>query len=327
MKVSIIGAGVAGMTCAVELAERGAAVEVFEQASGFGARSCSWYAGAMLAPWCECEHSADAVAELGEQSISWWRDRVPDVVQRGTLVVAQGRDVSELVRLSRLTTRYEWLDEAGIAELEPALAARFHQALYFKDEAHVDPRRALPSLAQRFKSLGGRIHFGARQPTAAATAERVIDCTGLAAGHALSDLRGVKGEMLLIRSSEVRLNRPVRLLHPRLPVYVVPREDGVFMVGATSIENDDASSVTARSVVELLSAAYALHPAFAEAAVIELGAHVRPAFPDNMPRIENKQGRLYVNGFYRHGFLLAPAFARMAADAVMNGVATVEVNA
>ena len=307
------------MTCAVELAERGAMVEVFEQAWGFGARSCSWYAGAMLSPWCECEHSAELVAELGAQSISWWRDRVPSVVQRGTLVVAHSRDVSELLRLSRRTTRYEWLDESGIAELEPALAARFQQALYFKDEAHVDPRQALPSLAERLTSLGGKIHFGARHAGTVTAAERAIDCTGLAAGHVLSDLRGVKGEMLLLRSNEVRLSRPVRLLHPRSPVYVVPRDDGHFMIGATSIENDDASSITARSVVELLSAAYALHPAFAEAAVIELGANVRPAFPDNMPRVEDKHGRLYVNGLYRHGFLLAPAFARMAADAVMNG--------
>ncbi len=66
MRVSIIGAGVAGMTCAVEFAERGIATEVFEQADSFGPQSCSWFAGGMLAPWCECDHSADLVATLGE---------------------------------------------------------------------------------------------------------------------------------------------------------------------------------------------------------------------------------------------------------------------
>ena len=93
-----------------------------------------------------------------------------------------------------------------------------------------------------------------------------IDCRGLAAARQLPDLRGVRGEMLLVQSRELRLQRPVRLLHPRMPVYVVPRGEGIYMIGATMIESDDAGAVTVRSALELLSAAYALHPAFGEAA-------------------------------------------------------------
>ena len=70
--------------------------------------------------------------------------------------------------------------------------------------------------------------------------------------------------------------------------------------------------VTARSVLELLSAAYALHPAFGEAEIIETGADLRPAFPDNLPRIRREGRMIHVNGLYRHGFLLAPALARRA---------------
>ncbi len=92
--------------------------------------------------------------------------------------------------------------------------------------------------------------------------------------------------MLVLRSKEITLNRPVRLLDPRIPAYIVPRPNGVFMVGATMIESDDSSRVTARSVLELLSAACSLHPAFAEAEVLEMGTQVRPAFPDNLPRID-----------------------------------------
>lgn len=319
MRVSIVGAGVAGMTCAVEFAERGVLTEVFEQADSFGPHSCSWYAGGMLAPWCECDHSAGLVATLGERSIEWWKQRIPGLVQQGSLVLAHGRHISELVALSRRTTRYEWLDAGGIGELEPALANRFPKGLFFRDEAHIDPREALRCLADRLISLGGHIHFEVASTARSDGDHLVVDCTGLAAREALRELRGVKGEMLVLRSREVTLNRPVRLLDPRIPAYIVPRPNGVFMVGATMIESDDSSRVTARSVLELLSAACSLHPAFAEAEVLEMGSQVRPAFPDNMPRILLRADRVYINGFFRHGFLLAPAFAQMAVDAVLIG--------
>jgi len=85
------------------------------------------------------------------------------------------------------------------------------------------------------------------------------------------------------------------------------------MVGATMIESDDAGPISARSLMELLNAAYALHPAFGEARVAELGVGVRPAYPDNLPRVTVEGNRISVNGFYRHGFLLAPAMAGQVA--------------
>ena len=147
-----------------------------------------------------------------------------------------------------------------------------------------------------------------------ASADVVVDCRGWAARAALPELRGVRGEMLLARTREISLKRPVRLLHPRFPLYVVPRADGVFMIGATMIESADKGGVSVRSAIELLSAAYALHPAFGEAEILEMCADVRPAFPDNEPRIVERGGRIYVNGAYRHGFLLAPDLARRAAE-------------
>lgn len=146
------------------------------------------------------------------------------------------------------------------------------------------------------------------------TAPVVIDARGYDARDALPALRGVRGEMLIVRTREVRLSRPVRLLHPRIPLYVVPRADGVFMVGATMIESAEAGGVTARSAIELLSAAFALHPAFGEAEVLEMRAGVRPAYADNDPRVVERDGRIFVNGAYRHGFLLAPDMARAAAE-------------
>ena len=82
------------------------------------------------------------------------------------------------------------------------------------------------------------------------------------------------------------------------------------MIGATSIERED-DGVSVRSALELLSAAYAVHPAFGEARIVEIGSGLRPAFPDNLPRIAIDNQRIAVNGLYRHGFLLAPALAEL----------------
>lgn len=112
------------------------------------------------------------------------------------------------------------------------------------------------------------------------------------------------------------LSRPVRLLHPRIPLYIVPREPGRFMVGATMIETEDAGAISARSMMEFLNAAYAVHPAFAEAEIIETGTGVRPAYPDNLPKITQDGRTIFINGAYRHGFLLSPAMARQAAEIV-----------
>jgi glycine oxidase len=208
--------------------------------------------------------------------------------------------------------------------LEPDLAGRFSKALFFKDEGHLDPRAALGVLVARLAQLGVPIRFGVagamKAPACwgAPTSQRqIVDCTGLGARGVLTDLRGVKGEMLLLRLRDISLSRPVRVLHPRIPLYIVPRADGLFMVGATMIESDEGSRISARSMLELLSAAYALHPAFGEAQIVEIGTGVRPAFPDNLPRIRWVDDTLYVNGLFRHGFLLAPALACRVAEILL----------
>ena len=184
-------------------------------------------------------------------------------------------------------------------------------------EGHVEPRRVLPKLHAKIVAAGGTIKFDS-DVNADDLDGLVIDCRGLAARDTQQDLRGVKGEMILIETSEVKLSRPVRLIHPRWPLYVIPREDDRFMLGATSIEAED-TGVSVRSALELLGAAYAVHPAFAEARVVEFGSGLRPAFPDNLPRIKIDERRIAVNGLYRHGFLVAPALAELTLNYVERG--------
>ena len=157
-----------------------------------------------------------------------------------------------------------------------------------------------------------RSDFGA-DGEATGDTEVVIDCRGWAARADLTELRGVRGEMLRIRTREVRVTRAVRFLHPRMPLYIVPRANSEFMIGATMIESAERGAVSVRSALELLGAAYALHPAFGEAEILEMSADVRPAFPDNEPRVIERHGRMFVNGMYRHGYLLSPALAERAA--------------
>ena len=315
--VTVVGAGVAGLSAAVELTARGIAVEIIDRASGPGPDACSWHAGGMLAPWCEGAAAEEPVVRLGQEAIAWWDKHVPGVVKRGSLVVALARDAASLSRVARRTSEHETLNADAIARIEPDLAGRFTRALYFAREAHLDPRRALADLAAHLARAGVSIRYGTglENPGPGGV---IVDARGFAARDRLADLRGVRGEMLVVRSRDVSLTRPVRLIHPRFPVYIVPRGGGVYMIGATQIESSERGPISVRGAVDLLNAAYALHPAFGDAEIVETGADVRPAFADNLPRLRWRGRTLYINGLFRHGFLLAPACARMAAEAIAN---------
>ena len=144
----------------------------------------------------------------------------------------------------------------------------------------------------------------------------VIDCRGLASGD--KDLRGVRGELLYLHAPEVTLKRLIRLMHPRYPLYIVPRPDDIYVVGATQIESDDQSPVSVKSMLELLSAAYTVHTGFAEARILESRVDCRPAYKDNLPRLRLEERYLEVNGLFRHGFLLAPALADCCMQLLQN---------
>jgi glycine oxidase len=321
--VSVIGAGIAGAWQALLCAQAGHTVTLHERSDAAMTQSTSYWAGGMLAPYCEAEASEPVISRLGIRSLDLWREHFPQTPFNGSLVVAHPRDRADFERFARLTTCYRRLDAHAVTELEPSLEGRFHNGLFYADEGHVEPRRVLPELHARFTAAGGTIQFDSE-----ANPEDldgiVIDCRGLSAREAQPELRGVKGEIILIETDEVELSRPVRLIHPRWPLYVIPRGGNRFMLGATSIETED-NGVSVRSALELLSAAYAVHPAFAEARIVEFGSGLRPAFPDNLPRIAIDNRKIAVNGLYRHGFLLAPALAELTLGYVERGVIDNEV--
>jgi len=321
--VSVIGAGIAGAWHALLFAQAGHDVTLHERSDASLVLSTSHWAGGMLAPYCESEVAEPIISRLGLRALDLWRRELPDTPFNGSLVVAHPRDRSDFERFARLTEGHRRLDAAGLKALEPSLEGRFREGLFFAREGHVEPRRVLPKLHERIIAAGGTIMFNS-DVSADDVDGLVIDCRGLAARDDQPELRGVKGELILIETDEVTLSRPVRLIHPRFPLYVIPRGDGRFMLGATSIESED-NGVSVRSALELLGAAYAVHPAFAEARIVEFGSGLRPAYPDNLPRIAVNNGHIAVNGLYRHGFLLAPALAELTLSYVERGVIDNEV--
>jgi len=325
LSVTVVGGGIVGLWQAFELARRGHTVTLREAMPEHDTGAASRFAGAMLAPDCEAEAAEPIVRKLGFRGLALWRQAYPGLVCRGTLVLANPRDRAELARFARHTQGHRRLDAGGIAVLEPALADRFSDGLFYADEAHLSPRPAITFLINALRGLGANLRFDDPVPQpvwmAASAGEAVIDCRGISAKSDLPDLRGVRGEMAVVETADIELSRPVRLMHPRFPLYVVPWGEGRFMIGATMIETDDAGPVTVTSAFELLSSAFALHPGFAEAQVVELSAGVRPAFPSNVPTITVCGRQLMVNGAYRHGFLLAPALAEILADYLETGAA------
>ncbi|PXW98077.1 glycine oxidase [Sphaerotilus hippei] len=304
-------------------------------------------AAGMLSPLAELDHASAAIAMLGWRSIALWRqvaDRLAAdggapapllMQQRGSLLLAHAADLGSAQRvLDRLAQagalheampRPQALTGEALRTLEPALEPHL-RAWLLPGEGQVMSPAMLCTLAGQAPQVQWR---WSRTVTALAPgvielddgerwdADWVLDLRGLGArgptprtgapAGAIDRLRGVRGEVVWLHAPGVVLNRPVRLMHPRHRVYLVPRPGDLFVLGASEIESEDRSPVSLRSAVELMAAAHSVVPALAEARIVHLESNLRPALPDNEPHTELQPGLLRINGLFRHGWLLAPA--------------------
>jgi len=144
----------------------------------------------------------------------------------------------------------------------------------------------------------------------------VVDTRGLGARKQQPGLRGVRGEILWLKAPDVKINRLVRLMHPRYRIYIVPRRDDLYLLGATQIESEDKGPISVRSSLELLSAAYSVHPGFGEAQIIHSDTNLRPAYHHNQPQVKFEQNLISINGLFRHGYLMSPAIAQEVATLI-----------
>ena len=330
--IGIAGAGLAGRLLAWRLARAGCEVSLFDAKRRDDLTSASQTAAAMLSPLAELAVSDDAVFELGQRSLALWPTLLSQMAtpvyfrQDGTLVVAHKQDGASLEHFSRLLqhklpaacqAQVQTLDAAALAQLEPLLAGRFGGGLYLAGEGQLANDQLMAALAVEVDRLGVQWHEGQTveiiKEHSIACAEQThavdvaVDARGVGSKSALPKLRGVRGEVLRVACPGVILNRPVRLMHPRYQLYVAPRPNGEFVVGATELESEDTGPTTVRSMLELASALHSLHPAFGEARILRMSAALRPALDDHRPCIEQRGGVWHINGLYRHGYLCAPA--------------------
>ncbi len=336
LHVGIAGAGLAGRSLAWRLLRAGCRVSLFDARQRNDVATASHTAAAMLSPLAELAVSDEAVFELGQRSMALWPQWVDELAefggervylkQQGTLVVAHTPDGASLEHFNRLLhhklpaacqAQVHALDARAVAELEPLLAGRFDKGLYLEGEGQLANDQWMAALALEIDRLGGQWHEGvavqqisAHGVRAAGQTHRVnvaVDARGVGSKADLPTLRGVRGEVLRVSCPGVTLRRPVRLMHPRYQLYVAPRPNHEFVVGATELESEDTGPVTVRSVLELASALHSLHPVFGEARVLRMSAALRPALDDHRPVIVQRDGVWHLNGLFRHGYLCAPA--------------------
>ncbi|MCC2607151.1 FAD-dependent oxidoreductase [Planctobacterium marinum] len=268
--------------------------------------------------------------------------------QSGTLVVSHHADDALLAEFQQRTSRYQdqanpWLNRPEIAQLEPDLPGHFRRALWLSGEGQLDNRSFYRASLQACQQAGVTLYWQTamdnlsaqqwasewtRGRLAGQAFDAVLDCRGLGARKTLAlrpavamahqrespqvqrNLRGVRGEIIRVSAPDVQLTRPVRFMHPRYPLYIAPKPEQQFVIGATEIDSQDDSPISLQSSMALLSAAYALHPGFAEARILNARTGLRPAFSHHLPAIY-RHGRYFsLNGLFRHGYLLGPLFSK-----------------
>ncbi len=328
---AVIGAGILGLSTAYSLAQKGLKVTVFEK-QDFPPANASSIAGGMLAPFSEIDTLPMNFVQAGLKGIEFWRNNLgedfSDCLQNtGSLFVAHPEDKHMLERFAQhlpsVSDNWKWVNAKEISELEPCINNDFGRGIYIPQEANIHPLQALEALAHKLKELGGNIIKQEASPEELAKShDWVVDCRGYVEGID-NNLRGIKGEIILLENKEFELKRPVRLMHPRYPLYIIPRPDNVFAVGASVIENSntDDGLVFLRSAMELMSAAYSLHPSFGEAKILDMSSAIRPAYLDNLPRINinDKDSYIRCNGLFRHGYLLSPVMSNCVAHYIETG--------
>ena len=350
--IGIAGAGLLGRLLAWQLLEKGCRVSLYEAGSLTLSRSAAHTAAGMVAPVSEAIDTELLMYQMGVASLEIWPRWLAELAAAGTvtysadgsLVVAHPKDQSLLTQYIRDMQQLlpeeaqgTVLDREALHQLEPDIGEHFRRGLWLTREAHIDNRSLLTVLLQRIRELGGCCFDNAAVSIAenrltinegtVKEFDLVLDCRGVGARgldakaeikKEWREVRGVRGEILRVVADEVTLRRPVRLLHPRYQLYVVPAANHQFIIGATQIESDDDSPVSVQSCMELCSALYTVNPAFAEARIVELTANLRPSLNDNRPRVLWEKGVARINGLYRHGYLLAPVVVSHVMSVLFN---------
>lgn len=336
IKIGIAGSGLCGRLTALSCLARGWKVSLFDSDSHLGHNSCGWVGAGMLAPYTELEASEPLLCKLGLAALKLWPlllkqlDAPVSFSQNGTLILNHPQDKGErdrllglienklrIAHLPPLSNIAEFIPNSALQNFVPGLNAGLQDGYWMRDEGQLNSHEFYKASTATLLAHEIDWHeftpveqIGDFQITAQGKThyfDLVFDCRGLGAKNDWPQLRGIRGELLCLQAPEVHLNCPLRIVHPRYPIYISPRAENTFIVGATAIEGEDKSAISAQSMLELLSACYMVHPGFAEARIIHTMTQCRPTLPDNHPRIMASEGLIRINGLYRHGYMIGPA--------------------
>ena len=358
--VLVIGGGIIGLVTAWRAAQRGFATAVVDPEPGGGAAQV---AAGMLAAVTELHYGEQTLLGLNLASARRYPDFAAELTDLtghdlgyrrcGTLAVAMDaddrahlRDLHALQRQSGLES--EWLSGRECRRLEPMLAPGVRGGLRVDGDHQIDPRRLARALVAACERAGVTFHrtwterldVVRDRATGVTTtdgtelgADQVVLAAGSLSGRlagvpdqVLPPVRPVKGQVLRLTVPQRYapfLSRTVRAMVRGSQVYLVPRESGELVVGATSEELGWDTTVTAGGVYELLRDAHELVPGITELPLTETRAGLRPGSPDNAPLLGPTalDGLLLATGHYRNGVLLTP----VTGDALAHALATGEL--
>lgn len=326
MRAGVVGEGIMGQLLAFALINAGWDVTLF----GSGEKdTCSMAAAGLLTPVAELEKNDRIIYQMGRDAINQhWptilRQLKTEIYfkKQGSLVISHPRDKTDLQRFIKIISDKlknksdcQAVNNGEIYSLEPALS-HFEEGYFFPEEAQIDNQALLIEIKNYLdeKNITRINHAWVSdiQPGKIMLNNKthhfdwVFDCRGMGAKKSFPDLRSVRGELIWLQAPDVTIKRPIRFLHPRYGLYIVPRPNNIYLIGASEIESPDDGALSVRTALELLSAAYSVHPNFSAAKIIKLVTQCRPTLPNHLPKIKYSDHYLAINGLYRHGFLIAP---------------------
>lgn len=352
--IAIIGGGICGLSIGWRLAQAGRDVTVFERDKA--GRAASWAAAGMLAANAEAEPGEERLLPLLRLGQEMWPGFARELTaatgegvgyrEDGILVVALDRDDHERLKFTYdyqrgLGLPVAWLSGREARELEPHLSRRVQAAMLSERDHQVDNRRVMEALEKAFRQAGGRLRENApvdeilvengRASGVRVAGEAVmVDQVILAAGawsrklpglpeNARPPVRPVKGQMLALEGAPDRPLISHIVWGP--DVYLVPRDDGRLLIGATVEELDFSTTLTAGGMLDLLRAGWETLPGIHDLPLAESWAGLRPTSRDDAPVLGPGPlpGLVYATGHHRNGILLAPITAQGIAHFVLTG--------
>lgn len=333
MKVAIIGAGILGRMLTIDFSLLGHSVTLFEKDDSCSTKSSCATAAGMLTPWSEILESPELVFKLGIHSLKRWQEILKSInaeeilIHSGCTHLVTGTDKEKITYLLKYIAKKDpdfspiEMDSILFEQFFMRKKQHFQYGFFIPNEKCLDPRSFIVKSNEYF-SKNNYISFNFNcdiinkidnfSPKLNENKyDIIVNTTGYHAKDNLDNLlRGVRGALIVVKAKQVKIDCIVRLGHIRYPIYIVPRGNQTFIIGATSHETECLDSITIADTLELLSMACKFDSGFLEANILEQRVNLRPTFLNSEPKIIKQKNLFYLNGLYRHGITISPTISQ-----------------